>query len=242
MMIHEITAKVGRAKSRRRIGRGEGSGRGGTSGRGHKGAKSRSGWSSKKGYEGGQNPMIRRMPKRGFSNFEFANEFVVVNVADLEKFFNAGAEVDATSLAATGAIRNNRTPLKVLGEGSLSKKLTVKAAKFSAMAKKKIEDAGGSVVEEPPMKWSRKGTVSKINPKPTKRLDPKVAAYEAKLAKAKDKDIEKEKGKAKGEAKTGEGKGKKDKGAEGSAPKKEGKPKSAPQPEAQADSSEPATE
>jgi len=224
MMIHDITAKVGRRKARRRVGRGEGSGRGGTSGRGHKGAHSRSGWASKKGYEGGQNPMIRRLPMRGFSNYEFANTFAVVNVSDLEKFCKAGEEVTATTLAAHGLIRNDRMPLKVLGEGTLSKKLSVTAAKFSATAKKKIEDAGGSAIEAPPMKWTRAGRVTKLNPKAEKRVDPKIAEYEAKLAAKKS-----EKG---GEAK-GEGKGKKDKGAEGAAPKakKEGKPKGEPKSE-----------
>lgn len=219
MMIHEITSKVGREKSRLRIGRGEGSGRGGTSGRGHKGAHSRSGWSRKKGYEGGQNPIIRRLPKRGFNNYEFANDFAVVNVADLEKLCQAGEEVTATSLAPTGVIRNDRLPLKVLGEGTLSKKLTVKAAKFSAMAKKKIEDAGGTAIEEPPMKWTRQGRVSKINPNPKteKRVDPKVAAYEAKLAK-------KAEAKPEGKAK-GEGKKEKKSGEAKDAPKKERKPK-----------------
>jgi len=214
-MIHEITAQVGRAKARRRVGRGEGSGRGGTSGRGHKGAHSRSGWSRKKGYEGGQNPIIRRLPKRGFNNVEFANHFVLVNVGDLEALYSAGAEVTATSLAAAGAVRHDRLPLKVLGEGTLTKKLSVTAAKFSASAKKKIEDAGGTVVEEPPMKWGRRGQLSKINPKPTRRVDPKVAAYEAKQAKKKDEG----KGKGKGEGKKA--------AAEGSAPKKDKKPKDA---------------
>ncbi len=224
MMIHEITAKVGRDKQRRRIGRGEGSGCGGTSGRGHKGAKSRSGWSRKKGYEGGQNPIIRRLPKRGFSNAEFATRFVLVNVGDLDRLYNAGDEVTAASLAGTGALRHAELPLKVLGEGSLTKKLTVKAAKFSASAKKKIEEAGGTVVEEPPMKWTRKGRVSRINPKAEKRVDPKLAEFEAKLAKQKD-------------AAKGEGKAKGDKGKkpEGAAPKKESKPKSAPAPEAKSE-------
>lgn len=231
MMIHEITARVGRARSRRRIGRGEGSGRGGTAGRGHKGAQSRSGWSRKKGYEGGQNPMIRRIPKRGFNNYEFANVFAIVNVADLERLFNAGAEVDAATLAAAGAIRNARLPLKVLGQGELTKKLSVTAARFSAGAKKKIEDAGGTVSEVPPMKWTRKGVVTRLNPRPAKRVDPKVAAFEAKAGK-KDKDKDKGKGKGKGKVKD-------KKGAEGSAPKKEGKPKKA---EARTESESPAKE
>ena len=238
MMIHEITAKVGRAKSRRRIGRGEGSGRGGTSGRGHKGAKSRSGWSSKKGYEGGQNPIIRRMPKRGFNNIQFANLFALVNVGELERLCSAGDEVTVTTLAATGVVRDDKLPLKVLGEGELTKKLTVKAAKFSAGARKKIEDAGGTVVEEPPMKWTRKGRVSKLNAKRAKRIDPKVAAFEAKLAK-KEKG---ESGKGKGEGGKGEGKGKGKKSAEAAAPKKEGKPKNAPTPEAKSEAGEQATE
>ena len=155
MMIHEITEKVGRHRARKRIGRGRGSGHGKTSGRGHKGAASRAGWSRRPGYEGGQMPLIRRMPKRGFSNTQFRRLYAVVNVKSLERCCEKGAEVDARTLAEAGVIRDAKLPLKVLGEGELTKKLTVTAEKFSASARAKIEAAGGAAVEIPRTKWRR---------------------------------------------------------------------------------------
>ncbi|MHC4427441.1 MAG: 50S ribosomal protein L15 [Planctomycetota bacterium] len=155
MMIHEITEKVGRHKSRRRVGRGESSGRGKTSGRGHKGAASRAGWKRRAGYEGGQMPLIRRMPKRGFSNVRFATEFNVINVRQLEMHCDDGTEVTAKSLAAAGVIRDPKRPLKVLADGKLTKKLHISAAKFSKAAREKIESAGGSVIEIEMTKWRR---------------------------------------------------------------------------------------
>ena len=146
MMIHDITAKVGAHKKRTRVGRGEGSGKGGTSGRGHKGAKSRAGWSSRPGYQGGSTPIARRFPKRGFSNAGFRSLFHEVNVQSLEKHFASGATVDAKALVEKGLIRDVKLPVKVLGTGDLTKKLTVNAAKFSATAKTKIEKAGGAAV------------------------------------------------------------------------------------------------
>ncbi len=147
MMIHDITARVGRHKARKRIGRGEASGVGGTSGRGHKGAKSRSGYSRRASYEGGQKPFAQRFPKRGFSNAPFRREFHVVNLKVLQDRFEAGAEVNAETLAAAGIIRDAKTAVKVLAEGELTKALKVVAAKFSATAKARIEAAGGSAVE-----------------------------------------------------------------------------------------------
>ncbi len=155
MMIHEITEKVGRHRARKRIGRGRGSGHGKTSGRGHKGAASRAGWSRRPGYEGGQMPLIRRMPKRGFTNTQFRQVYAVVNVKSLERCCDKGAEVDARTLAEAGVIRDAKLPLKVLGEGELTKKLTVTAEKFSASARAKIEAAGGAAVEIPRIKWRR---------------------------------------------------------------------------------------
>ena len=143
MMIHEITIHAGKYKTRKRIGRGEGSGHGKTAGRGHKGAASRSGWKRRPGYEGGQMPIFRRMPKRGFTNAPFRRLFHVVNVKQLEARFDDGATVTRESLAEAGLIRDTSLPLKVLGEGTLSKKLNVTAARFSATAKTKIEEAGG---------------------------------------------------------------------------------------------------
>jgi len=146
-MIHEITAQVGKAKARKRIGRGHGSGHGKTAGRGHKGAKSRSGWSGSQHplYEGGQMPYFRRIPKRGFSNAAFRRDYAVVNVKALQAHFNDGDTVDVQALADKHLISGDKLPLKVLGEGELTKKLNVTAAKLSAAAQKKIEAAGGAV-------------------------------------------------------------------------------------------------
>ena len=146
MMIHDITKVVGKHRPRKRVGRGEGSGIGGTSTRGHKGAKSRAGWTSRPGYQGGATPFMRRFPKRGFSNAGFRTLFHEVNVQALEKHFSAGATVDAKALVEKGLIRDAKLPVKVLGTGDLTKKLTVNAAKFSASAKTKIEKAGGTAV------------------------------------------------------------------------------------------------
>jgi len=133
---------VGR-KARKRVGRGTGSGHGKTSGRGHKGQKSRSGHTVKPLSEGGQRPLFRRLPKRGFNNARFRKQYAIVNVADLDRF-EAGARVDAEALAAAGLIRSAKTPVKVLGSGEIDRPLTVAAAAFSATAKAKIEQAGGS--------------------------------------------------------------------------------------------------
>ena len=143
MMIHDITKVVGKHRPRKRVGRGEGSGIGGTSTRGHKGAKSRAGWTSRPGYQGGATPFMRRFPKRGFKN-NFRALFHVVNVQVLEKHFDAGATVEIAALAKKGLVPDATLPLKVLGHGDVSKKLTVVAAKFSATAKDKIEKAGGT--------------------------------------------------------------------------------------------------
>jgi large subunit ribosomal protein L15 len=153
MMIHDITAKVGPHKKRKRVGRGEGSGHGGTSTRGHKGAKSRAGWVSRPSYAGGATPFSRRFPKRGFSNAGFRVEYYVANVRDLEKHFESGATVDIDVLVKLGLVPNAKLGLKVLGTGDITKKLTVVAAAFSASAKAKIEAAGGSC-SEPPSKKS----------------------------------------------------------------------------------------
>jgi large subunit ribosomal protein L15 len=148
--LHTIKPKPGARRPRKRLGRGEGSGLGKQSGRGHKGAGQRSGSKRKPGYEGGQNPIHMRMRKlRGphrkmsmpFENFRTHTQ--PINVADLEKRFDAGAEVTPESLRAAG-LAKRRHPVKVLGQGDISKKLVVKAHAFSATAKEKIEKAGGS--------------------------------------------------------------------------------------------------
>ena len=147
MMIHEITEQVGKKKHPKRIGRGIGSGHGKTSGRGTKGAGARSGWngSIRATREGGQMPLFRRVPKRGFSNVNFETKYAVVNVGAIASRFEDGAEVNPEMLVKVGLIRDTKLPVKVLGTGETTKKLTVTAAKFSDVAKQKIEAAGGSI-------------------------------------------------------------------------------------------------
>ena len=141
MKLHELSPAPGSNKESYRKGRGAGSGNGKTAGRGHKGQKARSGGGVRPGFEGGQMPLARRLPKRGFNNI-FATQYAEVNLSDLEKFED-GAVVDAEALVAAGVLKKTLDGVKVLGNGALSKKLTVKAAKFSASAKEEIEQAGG---------------------------------------------------------------------------------------------------
>ena len=142
-MIHDITSAAPRNKKSQRKGRGESSGRGKTSGRGNKGSKARVGTYIKRGYEGGQTPVFRRFPKRGFSNFDFERRFHIVNLGDLERF-DDGATVDATALREAGLIPDYKQPVKVLGDGALSKKLNVVAGWYSKSAHEKITGAGGT--------------------------------------------------------------------------------------------------
>lgn len=142
MKLYELQPAEGSVKDVKRIGRGHGSGSGKTAGKGHKGQKARSGGSIRPGFEGGQMPLQRRMPKRGFNNI-FATEYAAVNVSALEERFEAGATVDAEALKACGLIKDAKDGIKVLGNGELTKSLTVKAAKFTAGAQEKIEKAGG---------------------------------------------------------------------------------------------------
>ncbi len=142
MKLYELQPAAGSVKDVKRIGRGHGSGTGKTAGKGHKGQKARSGGSIRPGFEGGQMPLQRRMPKRGFNNI-FATEYATVNVSALEQRFEAGATVDAEALKACGLIKDAKDGIKVLGNGELTKSLTVKAAKFTAGAQEKIEKAGG---------------------------------------------------------------------------------------------------
>ena len=145
MELNSLKPKKGSRHAKKRVGRGPGSGHGKTAGRGEKGQKSRSGFSRQPGFEGGQMPLHRRLPKRGFTNI-FKKEYAVVNLSDLERFDN-GATVDETALRQAGLVKGRNDGIKVLGNGKLSKKLTVSAAKFSATAKQAIEAAGGSVQE-----------------------------------------------------------------------------------------------
>jgi large subunit ribosomal protein L15 len=142
-MLHEITGTVPRFKKTQRKGRGESSGRGKTSGRGTKGAKARVGKYVKRGHEHGQTPIYRRLPKRGFSNFDFESRYHVVNLSDLERFDN-GATVDAAALIEAGLVPDTRRPVKILGDGAIGKRLTVVAAWYSRSAHEKITQAGGT--------------------------------------------------------------------------------------------------
>src|SRR5438105_10115705 len=143
--LNNIKAPAGATHKKKRVGRGPGSGLGKTAGRGEKGQKSRSGFSRMRGFEGGQMPLHRRLPKRGFTNI-FKTEHAVVNLSDLERFDN-GATVDEAALRKAGLVKGKNDGIKVLGDGKLSKKLTVHATKFSAAARKQIEAAGGSCQE-----------------------------------------------------------------------------------------------
>ena len=141
MKLHELHPAEGSTSAQKRLGRGSGSGLGKTSGKGHKGAKARSGGGKRPGFEGGQMPLYRRVPKRGFNNV-FGTEYAEVNVERLEAFED-GAVVDAKALLDARIIRKELDGVKVLGGGELTKKLTVKAAKFTGSAKEKIEAVGG---------------------------------------------------------------------------------------------------
>ena len=144
MELNELKYTTGSVKNNKRVGRGTSSGHGKTSGRGQKGQNARSGGGVRVGFEGGQNPLVFRIAKRGFNNYEFSTRYAVINVGDLEKFEN-GAEVTPELLKEMGIVKNLQDGLKVLGNGELTKKLTVKAHKFSKVAKDKIENAGGKV-------------------------------------------------------------------------------------------------
>lgn len=141
MKLHELSPAFGSTKESKRIGRGHGSGNGKTAGKGHKGQKARAGHGMQIGFEGGQMPLQRRVPKRGFNNI-FAEEWVAINVSALE-VFEDGAVVDATALKDKGIIKKADLPVKVLGNGKLTKKLTVNLDAFSAAAAEKIGAAGG---------------------------------------------------------------------------------------------------
>ncbi len=141
MKMHELAPAIGSNKESKRIGRGHGSGNGKTAGKGHKGQKARAGHGMRAGFEGGQMPLQRRVPKRGFNNI-FAEEWLAINVSALE-VFEDGTVVDADALKAKGIIKKANLPVKVLGNGKLTKKLEVKLNAFSASAAEKINAAGG---------------------------------------------------------------------------------------------------
>ncbi|MDZ7618975.1 MAG: 50S ribosomal protein L15 [Patescibacteria group bacterium] len=144
MNLNEVHRGIHKNKKRKRVGRGPGSGHGKTSGRGHKGARSRSGYSMHPTFEGGQMPLVRRVPKRGFNN-PYALAVAVVNLAELEECFEVGAEVTAAALREKCLAKGRWDILKILGDGELTKALTVTAHRFSKSAREKIERAGGTV-------------------------------------------------------------------------------------------------
>jgi large subunit ribosomal protein L15 len=162
MNLHDVHRGIKKHKKRLRIGRGIGSGRGKTAGRGHKGQGQLAGWTAHPAFEGGQMPLSRRVPKRGFHN-RFAEEIKTLNVGDLEQWFEAGAEVTPERLVALGRLKGRYDLFKVLGDGELTKKLKVSAHRFSKSALEKIQAAGGEAVVLPgkapvekPAKQSRK--------------------------------------------------------------------------------------
>jgi large subunit ribosomal protein L15 len=144
--LNKLKAPAGSTHKKKRVGRGPGSGLGKTAGRGNKGQKSRSGYSMKRGFEGGQMPLHRRLPKRGFTN-TFKRQWAEVNIADLEKVFETGASVTPEALVEHGLVRKSmQKSVVILGQGELKKTLTVSAHRFSASAKQKIEAAGGKAI------------------------------------------------------------------------------------------------
>jgi len=141
MKLHELTPAPGSRKAPKRVGRGPGSGTGKTAGRGHNGQKSRSGFSRMRGFEGGQMPLHRRLPKRGFTNI-FRTEYRILNIESLNGF-EAGSVIDADALLDAGLLKNGKNQIKILGNGDLNVALTVRAHRFTGSAAKKIEAAGG---------------------------------------------------------------------------------------------------
>lgn len=145
MLSNEITAIVGSGPKRKRLGRGKGSGQGKTAGRGHKGNGSRAGASTHLANEGGQMPLFRRLPKRGFNNAQFETRYEIVNVSQLDRVFNDGTVVGVEELLGAGLVGSRNSKVKILGDGELTKKLNVTAHKFSKSAEEKISGCGGSV-------------------------------------------------------------------------------------------------
>ena len=176
--ITEITQRAGAGKRRKRVGRGESSGHGKTSGRGNKGLGARAGGKRQNLREGGMLPLFRRVPKFGFSNVLFRQEYQVVNVGDLEVRFDEGSRVTAAALEEMGLIRDHADPVKILGDGDLKKKLAVEAHRFSASATAKIEAAGGTA------NWLGPKPKKKFVKRPKPAPEPAPAAPEGKKAKA----------------------------------------------------------
>lgn len=144
MLSNEITSIAGGHKKSKRVGRGRGSGSGKTAGRGHKGNGQRAGCSFRAAFEGGQMPLFRRLPKRGFSNFDFERRYEIVNVSQLERCFDDGSTINIESLVSAGLVDSPESKVKILGDGQLTKKLEVAAQKFSKSAEQKISGCGGT--------------------------------------------------------------------------------------------------
>lgn len=149
MRLHDLKPNEGAKHRTKRLGCGESSGLGKTSGKGHKGQRARSGGSIRPGFEGGQMPLHRRLPKKGFSNVRFGKKSAVVNVSDLEARFEAGQVVNEAALRETGLVKGGCDFVKVLGNGELSKSLTIEGLALSASAREKVEKAGGNIAESP---------------------------------------------------------------------------------------------
>ncbi|PWU08492.1 MAG: 50S ribosomal protein L15 [Verrucomicrobia bacterium] len=145
MRLHTLKPRPGATHRKKRLGAGESSGRGKTAGKGHKGQKARSGGSIRPGFEGGQMPLIRRLPKRGFSNIKFKETVGIVNLDDLEERFEEGAIINETLLREQGLIRGHLDVIKILGRGELTKRFTIEVDRASNAAKEKIEKSGGSL-------------------------------------------------------------------------------------------------
>ena len=184
MMLNDITSRAGAARRRMRVGRGDGSGKGKTCGRGHKGARSRSGCDIRPLTEGGQMPLFRRLPKRGFSNFKFRREYEIVNVGTLNERFSDGAVVDLDALQKVRLVQSGQPRVRILGKGTLEKKLTITAHAFSQGAREAIEKAGGTVelIESmtPAEKAAKKRNTTKAkSPAKTASSEGSVEAEEA---------------------------------------------------------------
>jgi large subunit ribosomal protein L15 len=150
MELHNLKPNPGAKHRVKRLGAGESSGQGKTAGKGNKGQKARSGSGTRVGFEGGQMPLHRRLPKRGFNNYDFRDKFIVVNVGDLDDRFDAGATIDEKGLREVGLVNGPCDKIKLLGDGEVEKSFTVTFDKVSATAKAKIEKAGGSIVDPTP--------------------------------------------------------------------------------------------
>ncbi len=150
MNLSTLSPRPGSKHRIKRLGCGESSGHGKTSGKGHKGQKARAGGSVRHGFEGGQMPIYRRLPKKGFSNVDFAIRYATINVSTLEERFEAGTEITEELLRAEGLVKGRHHGIKILGDGELTKKFSVSAHKVSASAKEKIEKAGGNVIDASP--------------------------------------------------------------------------------------------